>query len=103
MNTIGMQPVLDRVGTALSVRAGPPPLLLAEAAQDRGRGRPCRLESGQRWRNRAVGVEVAHERLLVVPEEGWRVLRDQESQPDGRGHLAVGQVVNDLPWAPLAW
>src|SRR5687767_9426883 len=102
MNAVGVQPVLDRVGTALAVRAGPPPLLLAETAQDGGRRRPCRLESGQRWRNRTVGVEIAHERLLVVPEESRRVLRDQQSQPDSRGHLAVGQVVNDLPRAPLA-
>src|SRR5918994_738141 len=77
MDAVNAQPVLNRVAAALAVRTGPPPLLLAETAQDRRRRRPCRLERGQGWCDRAVGVEVADERLLVVPEEGRRVLRDQ--------------------------
>ena len=65
---VDAQPVLDRVAAALAVRAGPPPLLLAEAAQDRDRTRARRGEGGQGGLDRAVAVEAADERLLVVAE-----------------------------------
>src|SRR5215213_4699914 len=103
MATVDAQPVLDRVGATLAMRAGSPPLLLAETPQDGGRRRPRGLEGGQRWLDRPVWVEPADKRLLVVPEQGRRVFRNQQSQPDGRSHLTIGQVVDNLSWAPLAW
>src|SRR5215210_2514271 len=102
MVAVDAQPVLDRVRAALAVRAGPPPLLLAETAQDRRRRRSRGPKSSQRWLDRAIGIKIADERLLVIPEQSRRILRDQQPQPDGGGHLAVGQVVNDLPRAPFA-
>src|SRR5215213_3140388 len=73
MTTVDAQPVLDRVGAALAVRAGPPPLLLAQTAQDGCRHRPRRLEGGQRRRDWPVRVESSDKRLLVVPEQSRRV------------------------------
>src|SRR5258706_6659881 len=42
------------------------------------------------------------EAVLVVAVDGGLVLRQQQTEPDGRGHFAVAEMVNNLPRGPLA-
>src|SRR3990172_2805095 len=47
-------------------------------------------------------MQPAGELILVVALDQRAVLRDQPPQPDGRGHLAVCEMGDDLPRRPFA-
>ena len=84
------------------MRAGSPPLVLAQAVEDLQRRFAGPVHGFQRWTYGPVARENASVVLLVVALDLRLVLGDEHAQPDGSGHLAVRDVMDDLTWRPFA-
>src|SRR6266700_5497608 len=99
---INLEPLLDRIGSELVMRACSQPLVLAQAFEDLQRRFARPVHGFQRWTDGPVAREDAGVVLFVVALDLRLVLGDEYAQPDGSRHLAVRDVVHDLPWRPFA-
>src|SRR5215510_2529486 len=101
---VNPQPVFGRVPPALGVRAFAPPLFFGHSLKQLRRGRPRGAERFERGRDVALVVpEPRRVQILVITLDDRIVFGQQPPQPDRAGHLAVGQVLDDLGGAPFAW
>src|SRR5262245_60800999 len=101
---VNPQPIFGRVPPALGVRSFAPPFFFGHPF-DQLRG--ARSRGAERFEG---GSDVAsvipkpqRKQILVVSLDDRIVFDQQPPQSDRAGHLAVGQVLDDLGGAPFAW
>src|SRR5215475_7099987 len=100
---VNPQPIFGRVPPALGVRAYTPPLFFGHSFEQLRRRRPRGSERFERGRDVALVVpEPRRKQILVIAMDDRVVFGQQPPQPDRAGHLAVGQVLDDLGGAPFA-
>src|SRR5262249_29953679 len=100
---VSLQPIFGRVPPALGVRAFAQPVFLGHSFEQLRGGRPRGAERFERGRDVALVVpEPRRVQILVITLDDRIVLCQQPPQPDRAGHLAVGQVLDDLGGAPFA-
>src|SRR5512136_2104138 len=96
------QPLLRGEASGLAVDPLPRPVRIRHAFEDlRGGGADHaeQLQGRLRW---PIVEEPAHVATHVERSNPRSVFRDETAQADGSQHLAVGEVVDDLPDGPFA-
>jgi hypothetical protein len=96
------QPALDAVASVFRMGAFLREIRVGHHVEEFARRQARRLKGKKRVGNRPVVVEPRRKLVLIIRLNGRAVFRDQQPQPDGRRHLAVGKVVHDVARAPFA-
>ncbi len=98
---VNLEPAVHAVGAVFGMRAGFREVCVRHAIEQVARRAARRLEGDQRAGDRPIVVETPGELLLIVRPNSRVLFGDEQTQPDSRRHLAVGQVVDDLAGTPF--
>src|ERR1051326_5664345 len=99
---IDAKPVFRAVPAALCVLADDLPVVVAHAVEELCRRLASKAHGLERWLDRTITGQPLRESFLVVSIEHRLWLGEQAPDADRRHHLAVGEVVCDLPRRPAA-
>ena len=99
---VNLEPALDAVASVFGMGSLLPEVGVGHDVQKIASREAGRLKREKRMRDRPLVVQPGRELVLVVRPNRRVLFRDEQSQPDGRCHLAVGEVMHDFARGPFS-